>query len=108
MVAYELAVEVGEDGRAAGETCPVLLVALCGESSDAAVVCQHVGADSGAAGSYGIARAGAIGKSIPRSGDGAVPEKTEGTGNHYRGSGLAGPAEPPAEKKARWEGSVGD
>jgi hypothetical protein len=73
-----------------------------------AVVCQHVGADSGAAGSYGIARAGAIGKSIPRSGDGAVSEKTEETDNHYRGSGLAGASRASRREKACWEDSVGD
>jgi hypothetical protein len=42
------------------------LGALDGGSSDEAVVCEHVGVDSGAASSDGVARAGAVGNSVPR------------------------------------------
>src|SRR5712692_5932445 len=75
--------------RLAGETCPLLLVALGGGSSDEAVVCQHAGADSWAAGSDGVARVGAVGNSIPRSRDVVVSEKTDGAGDPCRCSGLA-------------------
>jgi hypothetical protein len=37
-----------------------------------------------------------------------VSEKTEATGNHYRGSVLAGASRASRREKARWEGSVGD
>jgi hypothetical protein len=65
LVVDQLAAEAGEDGRAAGETCPRLLVGLGGGSSDETVVCQHSGADRGAAGSDGLTQAGAVVKSSP-------------------------------------------
>jgi hypothetical protein len=45
VVVDELAAAVGEDRRAAGETCTVLLAALGGKSSDEAVVYGDGGAD---------------------------------------------------------------
>jgi hypothetical protein len=66
LVIDQLAAAAGEDRRATGETCPLLLVALGGGSSDETVVCQHVGADSGAACPDRVARVGAVGNSIPR------------------------------------------
>ena len=89
LVLDQLAAGASEDQRTAGETCPLLLVALGGGSSDEAVVCQHAGADSWAAGSDGVARAGAVGNSIPRPRDVVVSEKTDGAGDHCRCSGLA-------------------
>jgi hypothetical protein len=55
-VADQLRAEAGREGRPAGETCPLRLVALGGESSDETVVCQHAGADRGTAGSDGELR----------------------------------------------------
>src|ERR1035437_10486625 len=57
LVFDELAAAVGEDGRTAGETCPVLLAMVGREPSDAAAVCQHVGTDSWAVASVWIAEA---------------------------------------------------
>ncbi len=68
LVLDQLAAEAGEDGRSAGKTRPVLLVAPGGGVSPRrheAVVCQHAGADSGATDSGGIAEALAAEKSIP-------------------------------------------
>jgi hypothetical protein len=75
------------------------------------VVCQHAGADSRAAGSDGVARVGAVGKSIARPRDLVVSEKTDGAGIHCGCSGLpAGGCEPlgPSQRgKLLWKGSVG-
>ena len=49
LVADQLATATGEDGRAFGETCPVLLAAVSGSSSDAAGVRGDSAEDLGAA-----------------------------------------------------------
>ena len=49
LVADQLAAAAGEDGWTVGETCPLLLAAVGGESSDAAAVWQHAAADGRAA-----------------------------------------------------------
>src|ERR1035437_11081238 len=67
LVFDELAAAIGEDGRTAGETCPVLLAMVGREPSDAAAVCQHVGTDSWAVASVGIAEAAAPKNTIPLS-----------------------------------------
>ena len=59
-----LATASGEDRRAAGETSPLLLVALGRESCDETVVWQDAPADSRAVRSGGIAEAVAAEKSI--------------------------------------------
>ena len=59
-----LATATGEYRRAAGETCPLLLVALGGESCDETVVWQDAPADNRAVRSGGIAEAVAAEKSI--------------------------------------------
>jgi hypothetical protein len=40
-----LAAAVGEDGRSSGQTYPLLLIVVGGESPDAAAVCQYAVAD---------------------------------------------------------------
>ena len=47
LVVDELAATVGENGRTAGEACPVLLAFAGGEPSDAAAVRSHGTADVG-------------------------------------------------------------
>ena len=47
LVADEIAVAVGEDGREAGETCPLLLVIVSRELSDAAAVRSDGAKDGG-------------------------------------------------------------
>jgi hypothetical protein len=59
-----LATATGEDRRAAGQTCPLLLVALGGESCGETVVWQDAPPDSRAVRSGGIAKAVAAEKSI--------------------------------------------
>src|ERR1035437_904584 len=63
LVADQLAAAAGEDGRTAGETCPLLLALAGGEPSDEAAVWEYGAADRGAVASGGIAEAVA-GKSI--------------------------------------------
>ena len=55
LVADEFAAAAGEDGRTAGEACPVLLVAVSGKPFDETFICQHAGADRWAIASVGIA-----------------------------------------------------
>ena len=57
LVLDRLATAAGEDGRKLGETCPMFLVAFGGEASEPATVRQHVGAESWALPSGGIAEA---------------------------------------------------
>ena len=45
LVPNKFAAAVGEDGRTAGQACPVLLVAAGGKPFDEAFICQHAGAD---------------------------------------------------------------
>jgi hypothetical protein len=79
----------GEDGRQAGETRPLLLVVVGGESFDATAVCQHAGADRWTAASVGIAEAAAPKKRIPLSTrNGELSEKA---GLGCRGDRLSGP-----------------
>jgi len=59
-----LATATGEGRRTAGETCPLLLVALGGESCDETVVWRDAPEDSRAVRSGGLAEAGAAEKSI--------------------------------------------
>ena len=54
----ELAAAVGEDGWAAGETHPLLLVAPGGESSDRAAIQCHVTADRGIVATGGLKSGG--------------------------------------------------
>ena len=54
VVADQLAAAVGEDRRTAHPTCALLLVAVGGEPSDAAVVCRHAAKDHDAAVASGI------------------------------------------------------
>src|SRR5271165_1391506 len=57
LVANELAATAGEDGRTAGETCPLLLALAGGEPSDEAALWEYGAADRGAVASGGIAEA---------------------------------------------------
>src|ERR1039457_2835878 len=57
LVADQLAAAAGEDGRTAGETCPLLLALVGGEPSDETVVWQYAPADSRSVASGGVARA---------------------------------------------------
>src|ERR1019366_3876275 len=85
LVFDELAAAVGEDGRTAGETRPVLLAAPGGESFDETFICQHVGTDSWAAASVGIAEATVPKKTIPISSrNGELSEKA-GSGSPATG-----------------------
>ncbi len=58
LVPDELAAAVGEDGRAAGETCPVLLAGAGGEPSDSAAVRGHGAADRVAVATGGLESSG--------------------------------------------------
>jgi hypothetical protein len=64
LVADEFTAKTGEDGRTAGETCPLLLAAVGGEPPDETVVWQYARADSRAVPSGGIAEALGAGKSM--------------------------------------------
>src|ERR1019366_657105 len=64
LVVDEFAATAGEDGRPAGETCPLLLVAVGGEPSDKTVVWQYAPADRRVVASGGVAEAEGAGKSI--------------------------------------------
>jgi hypothetical protein len=55
LVADELAAAVSEDGRTAGETCPLLLAFSGGRTSDAAAVRVDAGPDRAATDTNGIA-----------------------------------------------------
>jgi hypothetical protein len=57
LVADELAATAGEDGRRAGETCPLLLAAVGREPSDEAALWEYGAAARGAVASGGIAEA---------------------------------------------------
>src|ERR1035437_7045784 len=90
LVFDELAAAVGEDGRTAGETCPVLLAMVGREPSDAAAVCQHVGTDSWAVASVGIAEAAAPKNTIllsPRNGEVSQKAGSGSCGDRLSGSG---------------------
>ncbi len=76
LVADELAATAGEDGRTAGEACPLLLALAGGEQSDEAALWEYGAADRGAVASGGIAEAVA-GEIDPEArGDGGVSDKT--------------------------------
>ena len=64
LVAHEFAAKTGEDGRTAGEACPLLLATVGGEPSDETVVWQYAPADCRAVASSRIAEAVGAGKSI--------------------------------------------
>src|ERR1019366_1634180 len=55
VVADQLAAAAGENRRAFDQACPVLLVAACGEPSDAPALRKHAAEDRGAAVASGIA-----------------------------------------------------
>src|ERR1035441_6977619 len=57
LVAHEHTATTGEDGRSAGQTCPLLLAFAGGEPSDEAAVWEYGAADRGAVASGGIAEA---------------------------------------------------
>ena len=57
LVAYEFTATTSEDGRTAGETCPLLLASAGGEPSDEAALWEYGAADRGAVASGGIAEA---------------------------------------------------
>src|ERR1019366_7777241 len=82
----EFAAKTSEDGRTAGETCPLLLAFSGGRTSDEAALWEYGAADRGAVASGGIAEAVA-GEIDPESrGDGEVSDKTgqEGRGQQLR------------------------
>jgi hypothetical protein len=54
FVGDQLAAEAGEDGRSSGETCPLLLAVLGGESSHATLVWSHAGQDRSASLASGV------------------------------------------------------
>jgi hypothetical protein len=54
LVADELAAAVGQDGREAGETCPLLLASAGGRTSESAAVRSDAGPDRGATATDGI------------------------------------------------------
>src|ERR1019366_4184136 len=74
LVADQLATEVGEDGRALGEACALLLAAVGGRSSDAAGVRGNFAEDLGAAIAGGVRAGGLPGR---KNGE----EKKEGWGS---------------------------
>ena len=62
LVIDQLGAEAGEDGRSAGETCPLLLATAGREPSDAAALRSHAGQDRAAAGSHVVTPARVVGK----------------------------------------------
>ena len=88
MVPDELAAAVGENGRTARKTRTVLLAPVGREPSDAAVVCQYVGADRWTAASVGIAQAAAPKKTMPLSP--RYGELSEKAGSGCPGDGFSG------------------
>ncbi len=94
LVLDEPPAATGEDRRALGETCPLLLADVGREPSDAASVGSDGGADRGAAASVGIAQAAAAPKkTIPISPrDGEVSEKAGSgcPGDEFLGLGKSG------------------
>src|SRR5208283_636685 len=114
LVADQLAAAAGEDGRTAGETCPLLLAVVGGEPSDETVVWRYAPADRSAVASGGIAEVVA-GKSI-QSQEGTEVCLTKPDGRPRpalakRALGHTGPcAAPPGSiqrKKRRWNPSMG-
>jgi len=88
LVPDELAAAFGEDGRTAGQACPVLLVAAGGKPFNETFICQHAGADRWTAASVGIAQAATPKETIlisPRNG-----EVSEKAGSGSRGDGVLG------------------
>jgi hypothetical protein len=81
LVAHELAATTGEDGRTAGETCPLLLALVGGEPSDETVVWQYAPADRRAVASGGIAKAVRAAK--------AIQTNSEGRGRFTKPDGKA-------------------
>ncbi len=65
LVPNKFAAAIGEDRRALGETCPVLLVTAGGKPFDETFICQHAGADRWTVASGGIAQAAAHKNMIP-------------------------------------------
>ena len=68
LVAHEFAATTGEDGRTAGETCPLLLAFAGGEPSDEAAVRGDGAADRGAIATDGIARAKSVARNLATAG----------------------------------------
>jgi hypothetical protein len=93
VVADEFAATAGENGRAIGEACPLLLVAAGGESSDAATIWRHGAADRCAAGAGGIESGGWQIKILAKKGGGTerCAEKSIEQGQ-FAGFGLPGRA----------------
>ena len=101
LVADELAATAGEDGRTAGEACPLLLALAGGEPSDEAALWEYGAADRGAVASGGIAEAVA-GEIDPEArGDGEVSDKTgqEGRGQQLRGLATGHTDPGPGQRK---------
>jgi len=88
VVADQLAAAAGEDGRSAGEACPVLLASLGGEPSDAPPLRVDGMADRVVAPASGIGRtAGRADLSDERATDGEVSETSVKRGLIPRRSG---------------------
>ena len=88
LVADEFTAKTGEDGRTADQARSLLLAPVGREPSDAAAVCQYVGADRGVVATGGIARAVAVKKNssaIPQNG-----ELSQKGGSGSRANGLWG------------------
>jgi hypothetical protein len=79
------------DSAHGDSACPVLLALVGGDSSDEAVVCQHVGADSGASASGGLTEGCSFGKtSFQRLLHAAASEKKRLQRRRYRVFTLPG------------------
>src|SRR5208337_1536355 len=91
LVADQLAAAAGENGRTAGETCPLLLAVVGGEPSDETVVCQYAPADSRSVASSGIAETAGSREIDPKpKGDGGVFDKTVWEGRDQQLGGSHG------------------
>ena len=115
LVVDQFAAAAGENGRTAGETCPLLLAVVGGEPSDETVVWQYAPADRRAVASGGIARAVGAGKSIQSQEgtegcltkpDGKAAVSSLGTGVGANGT-LSQALRPAKEKIVRWNPSIG-
>ncbi len=92
LVAHEFTATAGEDGRTAGETCPLLLALGGGEPSDEAALWEYGAADRGAVTYGGIAEAvGPGNRSRPTTGVGCPSKSDLKDGASSHGLALATP-----------------
>jgi len=105
LVAHEFAATAGEDGRKAGETCPLLLAAVGGEPPDETGVWQYAQAARRAAASGGIAETAGARKPIQsQKGEGCLTKPdgkavVSSLGTRVGADGTLVPSPGPSQRK---------